>query len=523
MRKILSVLLVIVLIFTAIPLGELELNVSAVTEITESTFNSKYNEFKSNSKYADGNIYTNNPSGSGGYECFGYANEAAKYIFGSYPTTYGAATANINANWSIIRGESAIDKLHIGDIVRYRVNDSYDHSIFVYKISDNTVYYTDANASSTYNKIASRSTTKSELKSKIKKTLLSNSSVVGYVAHYKYWETTPTVYYLTVRYNANGGKIQGADSTIYKYTVVEDAGINLRSGAGTSYSDLNTIPKGTSFTVSATKTANGYTWGQTTYNGKTGWCVISESWTTKTKIPASTYYTNDSGMVCRSISSEYHTNNLACGTDYPNGFVNASTLGLVRDGYTFLGWSKTKTDSRIYDEDEGFKPEDIVSEVKNSNQTITMYAQWEEIVTLNSIEIFNLPKTEYVLGEALDISGLQLLLKHSNNTQSVVSDGFTVTGYDCTKTGEQTLTVSYENKKAYFDIVVLKNYISGDIDGDESINLNDLVTIAQYTAGWGNLEINQYALDVNGDDVVNLQDVTHFARYLAGWDEIVLH
>lgn len=53
------------------------------------------------------------------------------------------------------------------------------------------------------------------------------------------------------------------------------------------------------------------------------------------------------------------------------------------------------------------------------------------------------------------------------------------------------------------------NYLlSGDIDGDETVNLNDLVTIAQYVAGWENLEANTYALDVNGDGAVDLNDVT---------------
>ncbi len=441
MKKVLSVLLVVMLVLTVIPLSAFEFSVSAATEITESTFNSKYQKFKSD-KYPDGSIYKNDPSSTGGYECFGYANEIAMYIFGGkYITNYGAATNNVNANWSIIRGEKAIDNLHIGDVVRYRASDAYDHSIFVYKISGNTVYYTDANGGSTYNKVASRTTTKAELKTKIKKALKSDSSVVGYIAHYKYWVTTPVVYNLTVRYNANGGRITN-----------------------------------------------------------------------------STYYTNDSDMIYRSASSAYHTNTLQCGTSYPNGFVNASTLGLVRDGYIFLGWSKTKTATKIYDEDEGFKPEDIVSEVKTSNQTITMYARWEEVVTINSIEILNLPKTTYYLGEALDTAGMQLLLKNSDNTQTVVMEGFTISGYDSTKIGTQRLTVTYDNKTTYFDVVVLKNYTPGDIDNDEEINLKDLIKIAQYIAKWSNNEINEAAIDVNGDSIIDLNDVNHLARYLAGWD-----
>jgi len=64
-------------------------------------------------------------------------------------------------------------------------------------------------------------------------------------------------------------------------------------------------------------------------------------------------------------------------------------------------------------------------------------------------------------------------------------------------------------------------YIKGDIDGDTVTNLNDLVTIAQYVAGW-KVEVNEKALDVNGDGKVDLSDVNHLSRYLAGWPETEL-
>ncbi len=189
MKKLLSFFLTLVLVLSVVLLGEV--TVSAATQITENTFYSRYNSFKAN-VYPDGKIYTNNSSNAGGTECFGYANEIAKYIYGSYPTTSGSAISNINGNWQIIRGGSAIDQLHIGDIVRYRAN-SWDHSIFVYNISGNTIYYTDANGGSTYNIVASGSTTKSELKTKISKSLLGNSDVVGYVARYRGWQEMPPV------------------------------------------------------------------------------------------------------------------------------------------------------------------------------------------------------------------------------------------------------------------------------------------------------------------------------------------
>lgn len=58
------------------------------------------------------------------------------------------------------------------------------------------------------------------------------------------------------------------------YKVDSDDGINLRKGAGTSYKALTAIPDGTEIVVTDTKKADGYTWGKTTYDGYTGWCVL---------------------------------------------------------------------------------------------------------------------------------------------------------------------------------------------------------------------------------------------------------
>lgn len=58
------------------------------------------------------------------------------------------------------------------------------------------------------------------------------------------------------------------------YKVDSYDGINLRKGAGTSYKALTAIPDGTEIVVTDTKKADGYTWGKTTYDGYTGWCVL---------------------------------------------------------------------------------------------------------------------------------------------------------------------------------------------------------------------------------------------------------
>lgn len=89
------------------------------------------------------------------------------------------------------------------------------------------------------------------------------------------------------------------------------------------------------------------------------------------------------------------------------------------------------------------------------------------------------------------------------------------------------LKIANENPQAFTYIDNLElihgDYVApeittGDVDNDETINLNDLVALAQFVAEWEGLEVNEAAADVNGDGEVDLNDITHLAQYLAGWD-----
>ena len=69
--------------------------------------------------------------------------------------------------------------------------------------------------------------------------------------------------------NNSGTTTSGSKTTYYKVTA--SAGLNMRSGAGTSYAKICTIPQNTKLYPTITK--NG--WAQVSYNGKTGWCDMS--------------------------------------------------------------------------------------------------------------------------------------------------------------------------------------------------------------------------------------------------------
>ncbi len=65
--------------------------------------------------------------------------------------------------------------------------------------------------------------------------------------------------------------------------------------------------------------------------------------------------------------------------------------------------------------------------------------------------------------------------------------------------------------------VEAKDYISGDINGDTSINNKDLGILMQYLNDW-EVEISVDAADVNADGSVNNKDYGLLMQYLNGWE-----
>ncbi len=61
--------------------------------------------------------------------------------------------------------------------------------------------------------------------------------------------------------------------------------------------------------------------------------------------------------------------------------------------------------------------------------------------------------------------------------------------------------------------------IRGDVDGNGIRDLVDVVTLAQYVAGWSGLTVVEQELnaDRDGDNVVGLPDVIYLAQSVAGW------
>lgn len=183
--------------------------------------------------------------------------------------------------------------------------------------------------------------------------------------------TTPT---LTVRYHGGGGAI---DNPVvgHTYRVTSDNGLNMRKDAGTSYGKVTALPYNTLFSVAVgdTKEADGYTWGKTTYNGMTGWLVISDFVEPISPILGGAWILED-GQVCHADGTLL-THRFDYGVAL-EGLCDPAEVGLYRDGYRFGGWNTAADGSGVAYAD-GMTAQELCPD---GGDTVTLYAVWNPIV-----------------------------------------------------------------------------------------------------------------------------------------------
>lgn len=131
----------------------------------------------------------------------------------------------------------------------------------------------------------------------------------------------------------------------------------------------------------------------------------------------------------------------------PTFTITLSRTEPIREGYTFLGWatSPTATD-----------PEYLPGSEFNTDAETTLYAVWEkDAADLTGIKVAALPaKTVYEIGEELDTTGLSIEASYDDGTKETITSGFTVSGFDSSTVGSQTVTVSYGEQSTTFTVTV---------------------------------------------------------------------
>ncbi len=69
-------------------------------------------------------------------------------------------------------------------------------------------------------------------------------------------------------------------------------------------------------------------------------------------------------------------------------------------------------------------------------------------------------KTTYFVGDTLDTTGLELIATYSNGDTETVTSGYTVSGFDSETAGTKTVTVTYKEKDATFEVEVVEPSIT---------------------------------------------------------------
>ena len=121
---------------------------------------------------------------------------------------------------------------------------------------------------------------------------------------------------------------------------------------------------------------------------------------------------------------------------------------------------------------------------------------------VESLELSGEYRTDFYLGEELDLTGLVVTAIYSDGTKKEVSlSDLTITGYDNTERGNQTITVEYEGAKADIAIRVLRKdsgiKVSFQLLGDTNHGENGgSHTLAEDNlTGW--VPAKEYSVDTN--------------------------
>jgi len=115
---------------------------------------------------------------------------------------------------------------------------------------------------------------------------------------------------------------------------------------------------------------------------------------------------------------------------------------------------------------------------------------------LESVEILSLPdKLEYILNyEKLNVNGGKLKITYNDtSTETINIERNMVTGFNNSKVGKQTLTITYQGKKLNYDITVKKKEI-------QSIEVSELPLKTEYIQNYERLDVSGGKLKVIYND-----------------------
>lgn len=145
----------------------------------------------------------------------------------------------------------------------------------------------------------------------------------------------------------------------------------------------------------------------------------------------------------------------------------------------------------------------------------------DQLPTLESIQITENPvKTEYLVSEELDLSGLVVTAMYSDATTKEINlDEITVTGYDKNHIGSQEVEIAYEDKTTSFSVTVKEQDTSVGI---QYIEIKNSPTKVEYATGEAIVDLSGMVVTVYYDNETT-EDIVSISEFTAsGLDPSIL-
>ena len=219
-----------------------------------------------------------------------------------------------------------------------------------------------------------------------------------------------------------------------------------------------------------------------------------------------TSYDDDTQKVNKKLTIEYSEGGVTKSIDYPITIINDVKSIAVQDPATKTTYNigdtldvtglsilvtramgtpgvVTVTPDMVTGFDSSKENTNLSLTISYTENGITKTATYEVSVvdSVKSITINGTPQSEVKYGEELDLSKIKLdVTKGSGTTQETVTDSM-ISGYDKTKIGKQTVTITYGGQTTTFDVTV-KDYVTkievnpSSVTGTYNDELSKLIT-----------------------------------------------
>ncbi|MBQ8814982.1 MAG: bacterial Ig-like domain-containing protein [Lachnospiraceae bacterium] len=204
-------------------------------------------------------------------------------------------------------------------------------------------------------------------------------------------------------------------------------------------------------------------------------------------------------------TAKYYTNSLSDGQVwiFSSGNVNDTAIGTI------------DADSDAVVITTGYSSRSYVEQISTSYETRTGYIITEQVpVVLSSVTISTYPaKLTYEQGEELDTSGMVITAAYSDGTTNTITEGFTVSGFDSSVAGTQTITISYGDMSTSFTVTVSEPKEEVDAEAPqivvESKSALPGETITVTISVKNNPGIASMKLKVAYDEILTLNSITY--------------